>query len=59
MTPMEAWGIVSSNLNRYANEKGYTKADIEAEVICFYALKKLEEIRIAEVRRKFKVREEK
>lgn len=45
MTPMEAWGIISANLmelyklKRTDTFKGYTEADIEAEVICFTALR--------------------
>lgn len=47
MTPMEAWRIISANLwelykRRRAdnpNYKGYTDADVEAEVIAFMALK--------------------
>lgn len=51
MTPMEAWHIISANLlNLYKmrralnnNEKGYTQTEIDAEVICFEALKEMEE----------------
>ena len=49
MTPMQAWGIVSSNLMelyklKYTNNfKGYTEADTMAEVICFKALQEMEE----------------
>ena len=48
MTPMEAWHIISANLYNYYNlcrsetSKGYTDADIEAEVICFKALKEMD-----------------
>jgi hypothetical protein len=44
MTPMEAWGIISANLmelyklKRTDKFKGYTAADVEAEMICFTAL---------------------
>jgi len=50
MTPMEAWHIISANMANYYRrrrgpgfEKGYTLADTEAEVICFMALKQMEE----------------
>lgn len=49
MTPMEAWHIVSANLANYYKTKrtdtykGYVDADLEAEVICFQALKEAEE----------------
>lgn len=51
MTPMEAWHIISGNLlNLYKmrralnnSEKGYTQTEIDAEVICFEALKEMEE----------------
>ena len=51
MTPMEAWGIISANLNShyklrrsmYPNSKGYTDAETEAEIICFRALKEMAE----------------
>lgn len=55
MTPMEAWSIISANLNhlykirrtdnhgRPINYKGYEPADTEAEVMCFRALKEMEE----------------
>lgn len=48
MTPMEAWHIISANLmelyklKRTKNYKGFTDADVQAEVICFRALKNLE-----------------
>jgi hypothetical protein len=48
MTPMEAWHIISANLmelyklKRTDTYKGYTDADVTAEVICFGALKNLE-----------------
>ncbi len=49
MTPTEAWGIIKTNLEdlykkrRDEKFKGFTDADIEAEVICFQALKLMEE----------------
>lgn len=49
MTPMKAWHTISANLNqlykmmRTPTFKGFTEADTEAEVICFHALKELEE----------------
>lgn len=51
MTPIEAWGIISANLANhykvrramYPNDKGYTDAEVEAEVICFQALKEMQE----------------
>ena len=51
MTPMEAWGIISANLaNHYKmrratnpKDKGYTDAEIEAEIMCFQALKEMQE----------------
>lgn len=49
MTPMKAWSIIYANLmdlykrRRDEHFKGYLDADIEAEVICFMALKEMEE----------------
>lgn len=49
MTPMEAWGIISANLmelykcKRTETFKGYTDADLEAEVLCFKALREMYE----------------
>lgn len=51
MTPMEAWHIISANLNdhykarraMYPTSKCYTDAEIEAEVMCFQALKEMQE----------------
>lgn len=49
MTPMEAWRIISANLvdlykrRRDEHFNGFVDADIEAEVICFRALKEMEE----------------
>lgn len=48
MKPMEAWHIISANLNqlykmrRDENFKGYVDAETEAEVICFKALQEME-----------------
>ena len=50
MTPMEAWHIISANLMQlykmrraeYPNFKGYTDAEVEAEVICFKALEEMQ-----------------
>ena len=48
MSPMEAWHIISANLmelykkRRTENFNGYVDAEIEAEVICFMALKEME-----------------
>ena len=51
MTPLEAWRIISANLtNLYKmrramnpKDKGYTEAETQAEVICFQALKEMQE----------------
>jgi hypothetical protein len=51
MTPLEAWNIISANLNdhykarraMYPTSKGYTEAEIEAEAMCFRALKEMQE----------------
>lgn len=51
MTPLEAWHIISVNLNSLYKlrkamsqyTKGYTDAEVEAEVICFRALKEMQE----------------
>lgn len=49
MTPMQAWHIISANLaelyklKRTDTYKGYTDADVQAEVVCFKALKEMEE----------------
>ena len=48
ITPMDAWHIISANLmelyklKRTDTYKGFTDADVQAEVICFRALKNLE-----------------
>lgn len=52
MTPMEAWRVISANvMELYKRRKtsyynGYTDADIEAEIICFNALKKASEANV-------------
>lgn len=51
MKPLEAWHIISSCMNElanmrkvlYPNGKGYSQEEIQAEVICFEALRKMEE----------------
>lgn len=49
MTPMAAWRIIQANLldlykrRKDGSFKGYTEADTEAEVICFQALREMEE----------------
>lgn len=53
MTPLEAWNIISANLANhhkvrramYPNDKGYTDAEVKAEVICFQALMEMQERR--------------
>ena len=48
LSPMDAWHIISANLmelyklKRTDTYKGYTDSDVEAEVICFKALKEME-----------------
>ena len=48
MTPMEAWNIVSANLAHLYRQrkkdfgKGWDNADLEAEVMCYKALKELQ-----------------
>lgn len=49
MTPMEAWSIISANLMHLVrirrcegDPKGYVDAEAEAEVICFQALKQMQ-----------------
>lgn len=47
MTPLEAWHIISANLatlykmRKDGKFKGYTDAEVEAEVICFHALQEM------------------
>lgn len=59
MTPNEAWGIISSNLmelyklRKRIGYKGYTDADLTAEVICYWALKH-EQDKIDQTKRKEK-----
>lgn len=51
MKPIDAWHIISANLcelyklrrSIHNEEHGFTDAEIEAEVICFSALKDMEE----------------
>ena len=49
MSPMDAWHIIAANLaelyklKRTDTYKGYTDADVQAEVVCFKALKEMEE----------------
>ncbi len=48
MTPTEAWRIISANLmelyklKKTDTFKGYTDADIEAELICFKAVNRMQ-----------------
>ena len=48
MTPTEAWHIISANLSELYERrkteafKGYTEAELEAEVITFIALREME-----------------
>lgn len=50
MTPMDAWGIISKNLKQlYATRDSlgitpYTDEEIEAEVLCFTALKEAQRL---------------
>lgn len=47
MTPLEAWHIISANLatlykiRKDDKFKGYTDAEIDAEIICFKALQEM------------------
>ena len=51
MKPLEAWRIISSNMNeleRYRQiltngGKGYSQEEVQAEVMCFEALRRMEE----------------
>ena len=52
MTPLQAWSIISGNLshlykmpkaNSSGSFKGYTDEDLEAEVMCYKALKEMQE----------------
>lgn len=51
MKPLEAWRIISECMNELVNirqalcpqGKGYSMEEVEAEVMCFEALRKLEE----------------
>ena len=54
MKPLEAWRIISGCMNELANirqsvypqGKGYSQEEIEAQVMCFEALRKEEEGKI-------------
>lgn len=51
MKPLEAWRIVSGCMNElvnirqslYTKGKGYSQEEIEAQVICFEALRRMQE----------------
>ena len=51
MKPLEAWRIISGCMNELANirqslypqGKGYSYEEVKAQVICFEALRKLQE----------------
>lgn len=52
MTPLKAWSVISKNLTelygiraiaRDTQFKGYSADEIEAEVICYEALRRMEE----------------
>ena len=51
MKPMEAWRIISGCMNElvnirqslYPQGKGYSQEEIEAQVMCFEALRKIQE----------------
>lgn len=51
MKPLEAWRIIGGCMNAlvnirqslYPQENGYSQEEVEAEVICFEALRKMEE----------------
>lgn len=49
MKPLEAWRIVSGCLNELANirvsicGKGYSQEEVKAQVMCFEALRRMEE----------------
>lgn len=53
MKPLEAWRIISECMNELANMrqalypqgKGYSKEEVKAQVMCFEALRKMEEER--------------
>lgn len=50
MTPLEVWGIISAKLIEYYRLRrtdtfnGYFEKDLEAEVICFNALRVMHEM---------------
>lgn len=51
MKPLEAWRIISGCMNELANirqslypqGKGYSQEEVEAQVMCFEALRKMQE----------------
>lgn len=49
LTPLEAWHIISSCMNELASiraticGKGFSQEEVKAEVICFEALRRMEE----------------
>ena len=51
MKPLEVWRIISSNMNELANMrnalypqgKGYSQGEVQAEVMCYEALRRMEE----------------
>lgn len=49
MTGLEAWAIISANISELYTRRGtdgvtpYTHKEVEAEVMCFAALKKYDE----------------
>lgn len=49
ISPLEAWRIISSCMNELANirtsicGKGFSQEEVKAEVICFEALRRMEE----------------
>lgn len=52
MKPLEAWRIISGCMNELANirqslypqGKGYSMDEVKAQVMCFEALRKIEEV---------------
>lgn len=49
LTPIEAWHIISGCMNELANIRaaicgqGFSQEEVQAEVICFEALRRMEE----------------
>lgn len=44
MKPMEAWENIKSRLDKLLSvDRGYESDDVQAEVMCYMALKKMEE----------------